>query len=177
MLHDQHLCFLYRAWSNCWLEGGVSGLKAFGNSNLPRTYEKPLWSGEYPSLRDECFLNTSSRDVYGSWNTEKYWIGMLYHWICWEKSLRHCSPYCRQKTWFLTVQRHKCFLPIGGWYKVEISDIKQTYHTQKNRVISFCCFGRGTFRTFSGGLTKKVWWRSIWHPGHLTLSLEISNTL
>ena len=37
----------------------------------------------------------------------------------------------------------------------------------------FTSFGRGTFLAFSGGLAKKVWWRSIWRPGHLNPSLEI----
>ena len=37
--------------------------------------------------------------------------------------------------------------------------------------ISFYSYGRGTFRTFSGGLTKKVWWRSIWRLGHLSTNM------
>jgi len=42
-------------------------------------------------------------------------------------------------------------------------------------MVSFYCFGRGTFRAFSGGLTKKVWWSSIWRPGHLCTLCDICN--
>jgi len=42
-------------------------------------------------------------------------------------------------------------------------------------MVSFYCFGRGTFRAFSGGLTKKVWWSSIRRPGHLCTLCDICN--